>query len=126
VNQNDFKMSQISWSGLGFWLAVIAVLWLLGSAGIWFLVKSFLMLLGFLFIAPIVGFLILRWWLQRNLVEGPCPTCGYQVVGVNSMTLRCPNCSEPLKVEKGNIRRLTPPGTVDVDAVEVPTKQLDE
>jgi hypothetical protein len=40
--------------------------------------------------------------------------------------LQCPSCGEPLKIENGQFERLTPPGTIDVDAVDVEAKQLGE
>ena len=55
-----------------------------------------------------------------------CPVCGYELAGINGTQLRCPSCSEPLKVEKGKFYRLTPPGTVDVEAIDVSVKQIED
>jgi hypothetical protein len=126
VNQNSYKSLQFSLSGLWFWLTILAVIWLLGSIGLGWLVKSVLILVGLLLIAPVVAFFVFRWWLQRNLVEGQCPVCGYEMTGVNGIEIRCPSCSEPLKIEKGQFERITPPGTVDIDAVEVSVKQIED
>jgi hypothetical protein len=126
VNQNSFRSPQFSLSGLRFWLVLLAIIWLLGSIGLGWLVKSFFILLGFLIITPIIGFLVFRWWLQRNLVMDQCPVCGHESAGINGTQMRCPSCSEPLRIEKGHFYRLTPPGTVDIEAIEVSAKQLED
>ncbi|MEB3355335.1 MAG: hypothetical protein VKK04_01215 [Synechococcales bacterium] len=124
MNQGDFRGLQINLSGLSFWLTIIAVVWLLGSIGLGWLVKSVFILFGLLLLAPIVAFIGFRWWLQRNLVEDQCPVCRHEFVGLNGTQLRCPSCSEPIKVEKGHFNRLTPPGTVDVDVVDVSAQDV--
>ncbi|MBD2459593.1 hypothetical protein H6G89_00925 [Oscillatoria sp. FACHB-1407] len=126
MNQNSYRNWQLNLSGLSFWLTLMAIAWLLGSIGLGWLVKSFFIVIGFIIIAPILGFLGFRWWLKRNLVEQPCPVCHFELAGINGTQLRCPNCSEPLKVEKGHLHRLTPPGTVDVEAVEVSAQQIED
>lgn len=126
MNQNSYKSWQLNLSGLSFWMTLLAIAWLLGSIGLGWLVKSFFIVIGFIIIAPVIGFLGFRWWLKRNLVEQACPVCHYELAGINGTQLRCPNCSEPLKVEKGEIHRLTPPGTVDIEAVEVPARQIED
>ena len=72
-----------------------------------------------LLITPVIAWFGFRWWLKRNLVEDQCPVCSYELTGFNGTESRCPSCGEPLKVEGGQFKRLTPPGTIDVDAVEV-------
>lgn len=126
MNQNSYKNWQFNVSGLSFWLTLLAIAWLLGSIGLGWIVKSLVVVIGLILITPILGFLGLRWWLKRNLIEQPCPVCQYEFAGINGSQLRCPNCSEPLKVEKGHFHRLTPPGTVDVEAIEVPVRQFEE
>jgi hypothetical protein len=126
VNQYSFRNLQFNLSGLGFWLTLLAVIWLLGSIGLGWLVKSFFILIGLILMAPIVAFLGFRWWLKRNLAVDQCPVCGYESAGINGTQLRCPNCSEPLRVQQGQFYRLTPPGTVDVEAVEVSAKQIED
>lgn len=126
MNQNSFKNLQLNLSGVSFWLTLFAVIWLLSSIGLGWLVKSVAILLGLLLFIPVVAFLGFRWWLQRNVVESQCPVCSSQVAGINGMQLRCPSCGEPLKAEKGHFHRLTPPGTVDVDAVEVSARQIED
>jgi ssDNA-binding Zn-finger/Zn-ribbon topoisomerase 1 len=113
-------------SGFGGWLVFFGIIWLLGSVGLGWLVKSVVVLVLFLAIAPIIAIIGFRWWLRRNLVESQCPVCAYQSAGLNGTQLRCPSCNEPLKVEKGDFVRLTPPGTVDVQAVEVQAQVVED
>jgi hypothetical protein len=126
VNQNGFNSLQLNLSGVSFWLVLLAIAWLLGAIGLGWLVKSFFILIGLILLTPIIAFVVFRWWLKRNLVESQCPVCQYEFAGINGMELRCPNCSEPLKVENRHFHRLTPPGTVDVEAVEVPARQIED
>jgi len=102
----------------------LVVISLLGSVGLGWLVNSFLILVG-CFITPIIAFLGFQWWLQRNLVQNRCPVCHSEFTGLNRTQLQCPSC-EPLKVEQGEFNRMTPPGTIDVQAVEVPSKPVED
>ncbi|MEO0488037.1 MAG: hypothetical protein AAF215_32125 [Cyanobacteria bacterium P01_A01_bin.123] len=119
MNSNGFKQIQLNWSGVGCWLSAIAVVWLLGALGLGWIVKSVVVLIFLLLLAPIVAFIGFRWWLQRNLVEGDCPVCGFHMTGLRGAQTPCLNCSTLLKVEQGQFKRATPDGTIDVDAVEV-------
>lgn len=83
-------------------------------------------LLGLLLLAPVLVFIGFRWWLQRNLIQAQCPVCQYEFTGLNRTQLQCPSCGELLKVEQGKFSRLTPAGTIDVQAVEVPAKSLED
>lgn len=126
MNRNSYRNLQLSLSGFGFWIVLFAAVWLLGAIGLGWLVKSFFFIIGLILITPVIAFLGFRWWLQRNLVEDKCPVCSTNFAAINGMQLRCPNCSEPLKAEKGHFYRLTPPGTVDVEAVEVSAKRIED
>jgi hypothetical protein len=126
VNQNFPKPSQYNFSGLGCWLTLLAIFLLLGSVGLGWLVNGFLIILGLLVLLPAVAWLGFRWWLKRNLVEDQCPVCSYEFTGFNNVKFRCPNCGEPLQVEKGHFHRLTPEGTIDVDAVDVSAQQQED
>jgi hypothetical protein len=126
VNQNSFKTWQFNLAGLRFWIILFTVIWLLGAIGLGWLVKSFFILMALLIAAPVIAFLGLRWWLQRNLVMAHCPVCGFESAGINGTQMRCPSCSEPLRIEQGHFYRLTPPGTVDVEAIDVSVKQLED
>jgi len=118
------KSFQFNFSNLTRWLIILAVIWLLGSVGLGWLVNSFLILVGLLVLAPVAAFVGFRWWLQRNLVQNQCPVCRYEFTGLNRTQLKCPSCGEHLTVEQGQFNRLTPPGTIDVQAVEVPSQPV--
>lgn len=111
--------SQLDFSGVGCWLTTFAIVWLLGAAGLGWLVKSLAFLFVLLLVAPVVGFLGFRWWLQRNLVQGACPVCATPLTGLNKAQIACPNCGTALQVTPSGFQRFTPDGTVEVSAVEV-------
>lgn len=125
MDQNSLKNIQLNLADTSRFLVILGVIWLLGAVGLGWLVKSFLILIGLILIAPVIAFLGFRWWLKRSLVEDQCPVCGYESVGLNQTQFQCPNCNEALEVKQGQFNRLTPPGTIDVQAVEVPAKRID-
>lgn len=124
MNSNDFKQIQLNFSGIGCWLTVIAAAWLLGAIGLGWLVKSALVLFFLLMLAPVIAFVGFRWWLQRNLIQGKCPACGYDLAGLRGTDSLCPNCGTAVEAKNGQFQRTTPEGTVDVAAVEVPVEVL--
>lgn len=126
MNYNSPKSPLTSLSDIKYWLTLLVFIWLLGSIGLGWLVKSFLILMGLILVAPVVVFFGFRWWLQRNLVQEQCPVCHYEFTGLNKTQIRCPNCNEPIKVEHRHFHRLTPPGTVDVEVVEVAAQTVDD
>ncbi len=126
MNQNSVKNFQIGLSEISRLLMPFAVLWLLGAIGLGWLVKSFLILIALILITPILAIVGFQWWLKRNLVDAACPVCQFQFTGLKGTEFRCPSCNEPLKVENGTFNRLTPPGTIDVTAVEVPSNVIDD
>ena len=115
----SFKTSQFNFENIRPWVTLLVIIWLLSALGLGWLVNSLLILFGFLLLAPLVAFIGLRWWLQRNLVTDNCPVCGYELTSFNQSELQCPNCGEQLVVEQKRFQRLTPEGTIDVKAVEV-------
>lgn len=125
VNSNSFKQLQIAFPGLGCWLTIIALAWLLGAVGLGWLVKFSAILLLMLFLAPVVAFVGIRWWLQRNLVQSPCPVCSFGLTGLAGVQSVCPSCGTALKAENGAFHRVNHEGSgnvaevVDVEAVEV-------
>lgn len=125
VNLNSQRL-MMGLSALRPWLTAIAVFWLLSFIGLGWLVQSLLVLLLLLFVTPIILFFGARWWLKRNIVQEPCPACGYTVIGLNNRPTQCPQCNETIQVEKRQFQRSTPPGTVDVQAVEVEVQVLDD
>lgn len=126
MNQNSSKGFLIALSTIRTWLVIIAAVWLLGAIGLGWLVKSFFALIGIILLAPVAIFVGVRWWIQRNLVQGQCPVCASPLAGLNKTQMRCSNCNEPIKVEHKHFSRLTPPGTIDVQAVEVAARTLEE
>ncbi|MBV9388476.1 MAG: hypothetical protein JOZ78_18795 [Chroococcidiopsidaceae cyanobacterium CP_BM_ER_R8_30] len=107
------------------WLTTIAIIWILGIVGLGWLVKSVLILIGLIFLLPVLAFLGFSWWLRRNLIQDKCPVCHYEFAGLNQTQLQCPNCGERLLVEHRHFNRVTPPGTIEVQAVEVPSNSED-
>jgi hypothetical protein len=122
----SLKTFQVNLSNLRPWLTLLALMWLLGSLGLGWLVNSLLIIVGLLSLAPILAFFGFRLWLQRNLVTDHCPVCQYEITGLNNTQLQCPNCGEQLSVQKGHFQRFTPEGTIDVTAVEVQSQALED
>ena len=126
MNQDSPKLFQINFSSIGYWVTLLGFIWLLGIIGLGWLVKSFLLLVALLFLAPVIAFLGFRWWLKRNLVVDQCPVCSHQFSGLNRTQFQCPSCGETLRAEKNHFQRLTLPGTIDVEAVEVGVQTLED
>lgn len=126
MNQDLPKRLQLNLSGVGCWLTILVIGLLLGAVGLGWVVNSFLIIVGLVLISPVIGWFGFRWWLKRNLVEDKCPVCTFEFTGFNRTDCQCPNCGEPLKVEQGHFQRLTPPGTIDVEAIEVSVKQIED
>lgn len=119
MNRNNFNQIRVNLPGLGCWLTLIGVVWLLGAVGLGWLVKSLAVLVVLTLAAPVLGFLGLRFWLRRNLVQGPCPVCSTALAGIKGAEMRCLNCGTPLHTEINGFSRITEAGTVDVTAVDV-------
>ncbi len=115
---------QVSFPGLRFLVTIIALVWLLTAIGLGWLVKSFLILIVLLLLAPVVGYVGLRWWLQRNMVTSECPVCHSTTVGLRSSQFECVACGEPLEFDRDHAVRVAPPGTVDVEVIEVPKEEI--
>lgn len=126
MNQERFKTLQIRLSGLSNWLVTLAVIGILISIGLGWLVKGVLILIAVIAITPILVILAVQWWLKRNLIQDQCPVCSHEFPAFNNTQFQCPNCGEPLKIEQGRFSRLTPPGTIDVQAVDVSVQRLED
>jgi predicted RNA-binding Zn-ribbon protein involved in translation (DUF1610 family) len=126
VNQNSLEALQLGINGFGRLLMWIGFAWLLAALGLGWLIKSFFVLLGLLLLLPVIGIFGLRWWLKKNLVQDACPVCQFELAGLNNVEVQCPNCGEPLIAEQGKFKRMTPVGTIDVDAVEVSAQVLED
>ncbi|MBH8575949.1 hypothetical protein I8752_23710 [Nostocaceae cyanobacterium CENA369] len=122
----SLKSLQLNLENLRPLLTVLAVFWLLASLGLGWLVNSLLIIFALLLLAPAIAFFGFRWWLQKNLVSDACPVCRYEFTGLNNSQLQCPNCGERILVQKGHFQRFTPDGTIDVTAIEVPAKSLED
>ena len=124
MNPNGFKNTYTFSSGLRFWLVTIAIIWLISSIGLWWLVQSIFILIGILLLLPILAFVGFQIWLRRNLTNGNCPVCNQALIGINNQKMQCTSCGEALVVENKAFHRITPPGTVDVDVVDVSVTEL--
>ena len=119
MDKNKSRVARLNLSGLGCLVSLILMALFLGAIGLGWLVNGVLILLGVLLSLPLVAWLGLRWWLNKSLVESSCPVCNYEFTGFARKECRCPNCGEPLLVEKGEFKRLSAIGTIDVKAVDV-------
>ncbi len=126
MNDRFNKVLQYNTSGLGCWLSLILIAFILASVGFGWVVNGLLILFALLFISPIITFWGLQWWLKRKLIQSQCPVCSYEFTGFKNTEFNCPSCGETLKVEADHFSRMTPPGTIDVDAIEVSTQTLEE
>ena len=81
MTQNGFRGLQLNIPGLGCWVTLLLGAWLLGAAGLGWLVKSALVLVVVLALLPVVVVAIAQFWLRRNLVVGDCPVCGQRLNG---------------------------------------------
>jgi predicted RNA-binding Zn-ribbon protein involved in translation (DUF1610 family) len=126
VNQDSFRNFQQGLSEVSRWLFPLAVIWLLGAIGLGWIVKVSLIVIGLLLIAPVVLVLGVSWWFRRNLVQDQCPVCGFEFVGLDHSEFRCPSCSEVLRAEDRRFVRSSPPGTIDVNAVEVTAQTIED
>ena len=125
MNQNNGKGLYLNISGIGVWVTIFAVIWLLSSIGLGWIVKSVVVLIFLLLLAPVIAYFAFRWWFKRNVIESSCPVCSHDFVGINNAQTRCPNCGETIAVQDKKFVRYNPPGTVDVDVVDVSVKELD-
>ena len=126
MNDNFPKLFQYNNSGLGCLLTILLGAFVLGSVGLGWVVNGFLILFGLLLLLPVIGIVGFRWWLRRNLIQDLCPVCSYEFTSLKDTQCKCPNCGEVLVVESGHFKRLTPPGTIDVEAVEVDLQQIED
>ena len=126
MNDRLNQLLQYNISGTGCWLTVILLAIFLSSVGLGWIVNGFFILLGFLLVLPILTIWGVQWWLKRNFIQGECPVCHYEFTGFKNTEFSCPNCSESLQVVSGQFSRIAPPGTIDVNAVEVTTTTIDE
>ena len=126
MNDRFNQILRYDFSRLGCWLSIIAIALLASSVGLGWVINGFFILIALAFVAPILIFWGVQWWLKLNFIQDSCPVCSYEFTGFKNSEFQCPSCGEPLTVKEGNFARITPPGTIDVDAVEVSIKQIEE
>lgn len=126
MNNFSPKFVTLNQSGLGCGLTILAGALLLSAIRLKWVVNGIAILILLLVLTPLVGLFVFRWWLKRKLVESDCPVCHYEFTGFDGQECRCPNCGEVLLAIHGKFERPTPPGTIDVDAVDVSVKVLEE
>ncbi|HIK46838.1 MAG TPA: hypothetical protein IGR64_18480 [Leptolyngbyaceae cyanobacterium M65_K2018_010] len=119
MHQPGFRQIQVKGSGLGCWLTLLGLVWLLGAMGLGWLIKSLALLILLVMLTPILAFLGFRFWLRRNLVQAACPVCSTALTGLKGTQTLCPNCGTPLETDGRGFQRLTEEGTIDVTAVDV-------
>ena len=119
MNPNRSNQLQLNFSGLGCWVAILGSIWLLGAVGLGWVVKSLAVLVVLVLVAPVLGFVGLRFWLRRNLVQGPCPVCSSALTGIKGAETACLSCGTPLRADADGFSRLTEAGIIDVTAVDV-------
>lgn len=126
MNDRFNRLLQYNTPGLGCWTSLILIVVIFASIGFKWVINGVLILFALLFISPVLIFWGFQWWLKRNLVQDRCPVCNYEFTGFKKTEFRCPSCGETLQVTAGNFTRLTPPGTIDVNAIEVSATAIEE
>ena len=126
MNERFDKILKLNLPGLGCWVSIILAIFILTSVGLSWLVNGLLLFVLLLLVAPIIALWGIKWWLGRKLTQAQCPVCSYEFTGFKNTEFNCPSCGEALKVEAAKFIRITPPGTIDVDAVEVSAKTIEK
>jgi hypothetical protein len=119
VNQPGFRQIQFNLSGLGCWLTLFGVIWLLGAVGLGWLVKSLAVIVVLILLIPVFAFVGLRLCLKGKLVRGYCPACNVPLTGLKDTVTPCPNCGTVLTATPEGFQRQTEAGTIDITAVDV-------
>ena len=125
MNQN-FNQLQVRFPGIGCWLTIFGVVWLLGAIGLGTIVKVTFALVLFLVLAPVLALIALQFWLKRNLIEGSCPVCDQPLSGLSNLQMTCPSCGTPLVVSAGEFTRQSTEGVIDIQAVDVQSSPVVE
>ncbi|PSP17780.1 MAG: hypothetical protein BRC58_05405 [Cyanobacteria bacterium QS_8_64_29] len=117
---------QLGFPGGGCLLTLLLGAWVLGSLGLGWVVNALLIAIVASVALPALAWTGFRLWLRWKVVADRCPICGYEFAGFNNTQCRCPSCGETLQVQNRAFERITPQGTVDVEAVDVSARQADE
>ncbi|MGB7085940.1 MAG: hypothetical protein WBD47_10325 [Phormidesmis sp.] len=118
MNQN-FNQLKVRFPGLGCWVFILGAAWLLGAIGLSGIIKSIFALVLFIFLAPVLAFFALQFWVQRNLVKGECPVCDQSLAGLKNSKMPCINCGTELSVTGDGFERFASDGVIDVQAVDM-------
>lgn len=89
--------------------------WLLISGQIGWILQSFLFLLFMFSVVPVLGILVLRFWLNRQLVQGECPSCGAAVTGLKGRSFQCMNCGQMIQNDEFGNFSVKDPATATID-----------
>ncbi|PXF46942.1 hypothetical protein BWQ96_03280 [Gracilariopsis chorda] len=102
----------VLWGGL---------VWLVLTGRIGIIFDSFLVLFAVVTIVPVAAMLGFRWWINRQLVQGTCPSCGASVTGLKGRAVNCAVCGNIVETENtGNFSVKDPSSaTIDIDAKEI-------
>lgn len=124
MNQN-FNQLQVRFPGIGCWVFILGAVWLVGAIGLSGIIKSIFALVLFIFLAPVLVFLALQFWIKRNLVEGNCPVCEQSLAGLKNSKMPCSNCGSELSVTSEGFERFANEGVIDVQAVDIQPSAVD-
>lgn len=97
--------------------------WLLISGQIGWILQSFFFLLFMCSVVPVLGILVLRFWLNRQLVQGSCPSCGAPVTGLKGRSFQCMSCGTWIQNDGGGPDNFSvgdpSTATIDIDAKRI-------
>ena len=109
----------------GCFVNLLLLTFLLGLAGLSWIINGLLMILGIIIITPVIAFLIFKWWLKNNLVYGHCPVCNSELTSFRNTESYCLNCGEALQIKNGEFHCITSVDTVDVEIVDSYDNQIE-
>ncbi len=119
MSQPGFRQIQFNLSGLGCWLTLLGILWLLGAVGLGWIVKSIAVIVVLILLIPVFAFVGARFWIKRNLIQANCPVCATPLTGIKDAVTQCPNCGTVLTTTANSFRRQAEESTIDITAVDV-------
>ncbi len=119
MSQPGFRQIQFNLSGLGCWLTLLGILWLLGAVGLGWIVKSLAVIVVLILLIPVFAFVGVRFWLKRSLIQGNCPVFTTPLTGIKDATTQCPNCGTVLTTTANSFQRQAEEGTIDITAMDV-------
>ena len=101
----------------GCFVNLLLLTFLLGLAGLSWIINGLLMILGIIIITPVIALLIFKWWLKNNLVYGHCSVCNSELTSFRNTESYCHNCCE--------FHCITSVDTVDVEIVDSYDNQIE-